>query len=315
MRNVFGNLLTVLLAVSFSAGFVGCGELEDIQEHPDIPDEMSEGEFDEKVIGGNLVKKPPEHIGVLLFEQSDSQFANFCTASLINNDTLLTAAHCVDGDIAEAVEAGRIYVCLGQKDWKFCRDEDLAQVIRVVRHGDYNPGTLENDIAIAKLGTQFRNRKKAKLPKSNAKIKGKTRSYGYGKKKTPIGHFANSGEGFEQVGGSNGKMDRKLRALNTKVLTNRKCAAAVSALNLPMREPASNEICLKVSAKKNLCEGDSGGPTFIKGKLVGVASRVTFGARVNEDSTRARIRKCDGSGPSIVTSVKDHLGFIRRHAR
>ena len=77
-------------------------------------------------------------------------------------------------------------------------------------------------------------------------------SYGYGKKKTPIGHFANSGEGFEQVGGSNGKMDRKLRALNTKVLTNRKCAAAVSALNLPMREPASNEICLKVSAKKNL---------------------------------------------------------------
>ena len=60
----------------------GCGELEDIQEHPDIPDEMSEGEFDEKVIGGNLVKKPPEHIGVLLFEQSDSQFANFAQPHL-----------------------------------------------------------------------------------------------------------------------------------------------------------------------------------------------------------------------------------------
>ena len=99
---------------------------EDIQEHPDIPDEMSEGEFDEKVIGGNLVKKPPEHIGVFCSNRAIRSLLTFAQLRLS------ITIHCSPRRIALMVTllkplrpVASMFVW-DKKNWKFCA-KDLAR--------------------------------------------------------------------------------------------------------------------------------------------------------------------------------------------
>ena len=197
------------------------------------------------------------------------------------------------------VAAGNVFICLGQSDWKRCRSQDIAQLTTVTLHPNYNAASLENDIAVADVNRTFRSRRKAKLPKGSSRISGASTSFGYGKKKTPTSHFENDGSEWSRSGGNSGRIDRKLRKLESRILPNNNCNRAIADLSFEHRPANNAEVCIEVSRKRNLCEGDSGGPTFVKGKLAGVASRVSFDATV--DGTRATIRKCDGSGPTILT--------------
>lgn len=70
----------------------------------------------------------------------------FCGATLINDRYALTAAHCVHG-----MDMKGISVRLLQLDKNSANQGILRKVLFVNMHRQYNPSTLENDIALLRL--------------------------------------------------------------------------------------------------------------------------------------------------------------------
>ena len=87
-------------------------------------------------------------------------------------------------------------------------------------------------------------------------MSGNTQSFGYGLKKTPVDLASRS----ERING--GKGDSKLRSLATSTININQCNRLINNLNYDHPNVNNKHICSEVSRRKNLCEGDSGGPTF-----------------------------------------------------
>lgn len=273
-----------------------------------------DGSVTEKVIGGEVVNNAPDNVAVLIREVYDNEgqyrgLSAFCTGALIHNSNLLTAAHCVD-NLESAVREGQVFACFGESEWYsrrkgLCSQGQMAQIIDVKIHPDYDTTTVANDIAVAKLGGNFNRLSKAKLPKASSKVNGSTSSYGYGLKKTPVLEYDLQEQEWERI--KQGKRDNKLRLLETETMSTNACNQKLNELG--HRSINDNELCIKVSRRNNLCEGDSGGPTFINGKLVGVASRVY------SELQGTTYQKCGGKGPTVLTNVKAFRNWIRRQVR
>ena len=275
--------------------------------------DMEAGEFEttEKIVGGKVVKNAPDHVGVLLQEtllpEGRAEYAPFCTATLIADNALLTAAHCwgdpgAPNDKRPALAQGSIFICLGQGDWfeggSVCPSGNAAQDIGFQNHQNYNSATDSNDISIAAIGANFTNISKPQLASRKRDTSGQARSFGYGAKKTRVvdeeGNLIKAEKG-----------DTKLRQLDSQTINTQQCNQEISALNQYFSPVSNKNICIDVNRRNNLCHGDSGGPTFINGKLAGVTSRGTFNQKGS-----GRSKTCDGSGPTILVNVQKYRSWI-----
>ncbi|MAD60269.1 MAG: hypothetical protein CMH49_01985 [Myxococcales bacterium] len=283
---------------------VGCADEVNIYE---------DGGVTQKIIGGEVVNNAPDNVAVLIREVYDDAgqyrgLSAFCTGALIHNSNLLTAAHCVE-NLVSAVQEGQVFACFGESEWYarrqgLCPKGQMAQIVDVTIHPEYD-ANFANDIAVAKLGGNFNRLEKAKLPKGSSEVNGSTTSYGYGLKKTPVFEFDQQEQEWERI--KQGKRDNKLRRLETETINTNECNQKLNELG--HRSINNNELCIKVSRRNNLCEGDSGGPTFINGKLVGVSSRVY------SELQGTTYKKCGGKGPTVLTNVKAFRSWIRRQVR
>jgi len=77
--------------------------------------------------------------------------SHYCEASIVNQDWVVTAAHCTQGAVSGYT------VVAGDHDINNPNEgsEQTRTIEKIVNHPSYSPGTFENDISLMKVSTPF----------------------------------------------------------------------------------------------------------------------------------------------------------------
>ncbi|KXN65109.1 putative trypsin-like serine protease precursor [Conidiobolus coronatus NRRL 28638] len=220
---------------------------------------------------------------VALYFNDGRRDRQFCGGTLINGNTIITAAHCEgnnrqwtakvhrhDLSKREVVEGGKTY-----------------KVTKVIDHPDYKgpQGSYHNDISIWKINA----------PKGNGtNVELDTGKYGKDQESllTTIGWGATS---------SGGPASNILLEVKVPVYDYQNCARSYRQLSINVDN--DKQVCAGYpEGQRDSCQGDSGGPLFVyeNGKqiLTGITS---FG------------EGCAWPGyPGVYTRVSNYLSWIKR---
>lgn len=110
-----------------------------------------------RIVGGRSTKIQdwPWQVGL----QSNSNNGIFCGGSLLNQEWVLTAAHCISqfanpGINCSYVNSGDLTAVLGESDLKKVEGNEVYKnILKVCMHPNYNHRTLDYDLALLKLDT------------------------------------------------------------------------------------------------------------------------------------------------------------------
>ncbi|XP_022821650.1 trypsin CFT-1-like isoform X4 [Spodoptera litura] len=206
----------------------------------------------QRIVGGSLanISQYPS-IASLLYSWNLSQYWQACGGTILNQRTILTAAHCTHGDAANrwrirlgsswANSGGNVYNCASN-----------------IVHGSYNSRTLDNDIAILRSSANFimsNNVRAASVAGAN-----------YWPADNQAVWAAGWGDTFE---GSNAGSEQ-LRHVQLVIINQNTCRNNYASRGVAITD---NMLCSGwPSGGRDQCQGDSGGPLYHNNVVVGVCS-------------------------------------------
>ncbi|XP_077777825.1 trypsin I-P38-like [Podarcis muralis] len=195
---------------------------------------------DDKIVGGYTCQSHS-----VPYQVSLNSGYHFCGGSLINNQWVVSAAHCYKS---------RIQVRLGEHSLTLNDgSEQYINSAKVIRHPRYNANTLDNDIMLIKLSTQATINTRVRsisLPTSCVTTGTQCLISGWGNTRS-------SGTSYPDL----------LQCLNAPVLSSSQCTKAYPG------QITQNMMCLGfLEGGKDSCQGDSGGPVVCNGQLQGIVS-------------------------------------------
>ncbi|XP_041844258.1 trypsin-1-like [Melanotaenia boesemani] len=193
---------------------------------------------DDKIVGGFECQPNTEPHTVSL-----NSGYHFCGGSLINENWVVSAAHCYKS---------RVEVRLGEHD--ITVNEGTEQFIsssQVIRHPRYSSYNIDNDVMLIKLSrpaTLNQYVRPVALPSGCAAAGTMCRIAGWGNTMSSV-----SGD--------------RLQCLNAPILSDRDCNNAYPGMI------TDSMICVGyLEGGKDSCQGDSGGPVVCNGELQGIVS-------------------------------------------
>ncbi|XP_065162218.1 transmembrane protease serine 9-like [Atheta coriaria] len=167
-----------------------------------------------------------------------------CGGSLLDETTILCAAHCVDG-----ADASTMTIRVGNN--KLSEQTDEYQVASFVRHEDYDGWNIKNDVSLIKLAdplTWSDSVQPVKLRKSDIIAEDVTLS-GWGTTSYP------------------GDIPDNLQFINLKTISVDDCS------RLQPNNVGPTEVCTFTQKGEGACHGDSGGPLVdSNGEQIGIVS-------------------------------------------
>lgn len=184
----------------------------------------------------------------------------WCSGTLVSSQWVLTAGHC----------SGATRVRIGSKDLN--SGGQVRTVSRSVKHPNYNNSAY--DFRLYKLSSTV-TLAPATLGTTSPAVGSSAGLYGFGQTCAPYGC---------------GDMSPVLKTVGTTLTTDSACGGITGSV----------ELCFDTSTTATDCYGDSGGPAFVAGRLVGVVSR---GATGSGSSTCGRTNSIFGD----VTAVRSWI--------
>ncbi|KAJ6225201.1 hypothetical protein RDWZM_003746 [Blomia tropicalis] len=198
---------------------------------------------DSKVVGGNTASEGQFPYQISLRNRKNQ---HFCGGSIINEQWILTAAHCVDGETASSM---MVVVGTNHLD----HNGTQYDIAKVISHPSYNPLFTINDIALIQTNDtiQFNDRIDIVNLTDTYPQRGSTAILsGWGLTKYPDQSLPN-----------------ELQFIELRIISNIICR--IRLFGFPI---LSTHVCTLSGRGKGACQGDSGGPLVVNGTQVGIVS-------------------------------------------
>nr|XP_039272637.1 low-density lipoprotein receptor-related protein 2-like [Styela clava] len=198
----------------------------------------------EKVLGGKLTKALMAPFMAMLYKKSigiKTKQGVFCGGSIIDTKHIVTAAHCF-----KLIAEDEVTVYVGRRDTDLQYKEPYEQssdIKKLIKHDEFDPVTLDVDIAIIVLKDPIYFSQAVK-PICIAKPTDTDKS----KAARPPNYGLVFGWGIK----SDGTNSKFLREVKLPVVKQSKCRETYKI--------SSTMFCAGGDADKDACEGDSGGP-------------------------------------------------------
>jgi len=177
--------------------------------------------------------------------------SHFCGGTLVNANTVVTAAHCTQGQTASqlSVRAGSLNRSSGGT---------LVKVSSIKIHPSFSSGTLDSDVAIWKLATS--------IPAGGNVAYATLAAAG----SDPASGTLTTVAGWGTTSSGGASLPAELRKVEVPIVARTTCRS-----NYSVSEITDTMICAAVAAGgKDSCQGDSGGPLVNSSTktLVGIVS-------------------------------------------
>nr|XP_061807657.1 chymotrypsin-like protease CTRL-1 [Nerophis lumbriciformis] len=185
---------------------------------------------------------------------------HICGATVINEEWILTAAHCI---LSTNLEPWRLY--FGKQNQSDTSPNEVNRTVaRIIVHPDYNNSTFNNDITVMKLSSPLNYTEYIRpicMASKDSKFNNGTMCWGSG--------WGRLGADQPNVG------FERLQEVKIPIIGNNQCGCSYSFVeNIGVN---SNMICAGQEGK-GICQGDSGGPLQCKQGSVWVqAGLASFG--------------------------------------
>ncbi|KAI7803020.1 serine protease hepsin-like [Triplophysa rosa] len=220
------------------------------------PDVCGRATLNTKIVGG---QEAPD--GAWPWQVSlHTREGHFCGASLINNEWVLSAAHC----FSWALDLSNYTAFLGRHSQELPNPNEVSRGIsQIITHPAYNPSTNDNDMALLQLSSPVTFN--TYITPACLAAAGSTFNTGLDMWVSGWGNV-NSGEPLPSP--------QNLQDVNVPIVGNRKCNCLYGDEKI-----TDNMMCAGLlEGGKDSCQGDSGGPIVIQNGPIWVqAGVVSFG--------------------------------------
>jgi secreted trypsin-like serine protease len=261
---------------------------------PDFQRELTEagnrGSFDYQIVGGTRV--PEGKYPYMTFMQVDfgKLGVGECGGTLIDPDSVLTAAHCVVDD-AKKVVAQRVDLVVGRTDLSQKNQGQVRSVPELWVHPSYNGAVSSRyDVAVLKLDSPVTGVQPIKLAARQNNLE------------SPGRLLTAAGWGLTSEGG---KPSNPMLEVSVPVVSDSKARKAYSPA--PPTFQYDPRLMVAAGAQRiSTCQGDSGGPLFNPGatpKQVGIVSFANGCARAGYPTAYTEVNN-SGIRTFIVNSAK-----------